>query len=143
MSLICPREGVCAWCTFWHVDAPEGWKPKSYDEDAEPELYDWREWARKKHDDEDALVDWPVLTGMCSADPTRVQTKGAHGCSRYIDKSLPDPTTLADRLCGRTWFDSRLRDIQKKNEKLKRQVAHHKKLAVSRLKRLEAIGGSS
>ena len=133
------RQGVCAWCAFWHISPPPGWKPPNYAPDCEPHLHDWLEWAREKHNDYYARVNWPVLEGMCGVDPGRVKTKGAHGCSRYIDRHLDDPADIADKYCNRDFFSDNSRDIRRKNEKLKRQVAHHKKLAESRLKRLQAM----
>ncbi len=131
-----PREGVCAWCHYWHVDAPPEWKPSKYDAYDKPDLYDWLVWAEKKHG-RDAEVIWPVLTGLCGAAPTWLKTAGAHGCASYKDKSLQAPATMADYFCNRTDADEVYREIREKNKKLKRQVEHHKKLAISRLARLE------
>ena len=75
---------------------------------------------------------------MCGADPNRAKTTGAHGCGRYIDKNLRDPADIANEYCNRGYRDYELRDLRRKNEKLKRQVAHHKRLAESRLERLQA-----
>ncbi len=131
------RKGVCAWCFHWHIDAPEGWEPPSYDKDAEPELRDWMRHAEKKHG-ADAILHWPRLFGKCGVDPTWVETGGSHGCARYVDKQLTEPSAMADNYCNRGWKDYRMSDIREKNEKLKRQVAHHKKLAETRLERLRA-----
>ena len=135
------REGVCVWCAYWQVCAPNGWEPPRYNQDAKPHIHDWFKSVRKKNGP-DAMVNWPVLQGECCVDPQRVQTTGAHGCARYVDWLLKAPTDLADDYFNRGWRNDRLRDLQRRNEKLKRQVVHHKKLAESRWARLQELSVS-
>ena len=128
-----PRQGVCAWCFYWNPDPPPGWEVPGHRE--EVNLYDWVNFIRKEHGEE-RIVNWRGLGGMCRVTRDRERTTGGYGCGQYVDKHLPEPSEFADEYCGETWRDKKFYDTNRRNEKLKRQVEHHKKLAKSRLKRL-------
>ena len=84
-------------------------------------------------------INLEVLWGVCRVDPAWVETTGNHGCSKYTDAYIREPRNIANHLCGRTWERRDALEIKEKIEKLKRQVAHHKRLSAARWKRLKKM----